>query len=58
MAEGDTEKGKLPGNHGQFGETNATEDYKPLREAPAPSPPAPFPPAPEKAPAGAAEQPR
>jgi len=25
----------LPGNHGQFGESNATEDYKPLEDMPA-----------------------
>ena len=24
----------LPGNHGQFGTDNATEDYKPLKEEP------------------------
>ncbi len=30
----------LPGNHGQFGANNGTEDYKPLEDAPA----APVPP--------------
>ena len=30
----------LPGNHGQFGANNATEDYAPLEDAPA----APVPP--------------
>ncbi len=30
----------LPGNHGQFGANNATEDYKPLEDVPA----APVPP--------------
>ena len=35
----ETEKGKLPGNQGQFGENDATENYKPL-EKPAASGPA------------------
>ena len=30
----------LPGNHGEFGANNATEDYEPLQDAPA----APVPP--------------
>lgn len=30
---------RLPGNHGQFGTDNATEDYKPLAPAtPSPEP--------------------
>ena len=33
---------KLPGNHGQFGTDNATEDYKPLRQEP-PVPDRPIP---------------
>ncbi len=32
----ETDKGKLPGNQGQFGENNATEAYKPLEKHPAP----------------------
>ncbi len=36
MAANETNKGKLPGNHGQFGENGATEDYKPLEQHPAP----------------------
>ncbi len=36
MAEDETSKGKLPGNHGQFGEGDATEAYKPLEKHPAP----------------------
>lgn len=40
MAENETDKGKLPGNHGQFGEGNATEAYKPLENHPTPKPPA------------------
>ena len=35
MAASETDKGKLPGNHGQFGENDATEDYKPLEKPPA-----------------------
>ncbi len=31
----------LPGNHGQFGENNATEDFKPLEDHPAPGEQAP-----------------
>ena len=31
----------LPGNNGQFGEGDATEDYKPLENHPAPEPSAP-----------------
>ena len=34
-----TEKGKLPGDHGQFGENNATEEYKPLEDHPTPGEP-------------------
>ena len=33
------EKPALPGNHGQFGENDATEDYKPLENQPAPAQP-------------------
>ncbi len=29
----------LPGNHGQFGVNNASEDHKPLEEYPTPQPP-------------------
>ncbi len=29
----------LPGNHGQFGEDNATEDYKPLEDHASPAEP-------------------
>lgn len=36
MAEDETGKGKLPGNHGQFGEGDATEAYEPLEKRPAP----------------------
>lgn len=36
MAAGETGKGKLPGNQGQFGEGDATEAYKPLEKHPAP----------------------
>lgn len=36
MAQDETGKGKLPGNHGQFGEGDATEAYKPLEQHPAP----------------------
>ncbi len=32
------EKPVLPGNHGQFGENDATENYKPLENQPAPAP--------------------
>ena len=39
-AEARAKDAALPGNHGQFGEGNATEDYKPLEDAPA----APVPP--------------
>ena len=31
----ETDKGKLPGNQGQFGENDATEDYKQLENGPA-----------------------
>ena len=31
-------KGKLPGNHGQFGVGDATEAYKPLEDHPTPTP--------------------
>lgn len=41
MAEDETGKGKLPGNHGQFGEGDATEAYKPLEKHPAPGQAAP-----------------
>jgi hypothetical protein len=33
-------KPELPGNHGQFGEDNATEDYKLLEDQPSPGEPA------------------
>ena len=33
------EKPVLPGNHGQFGENDATENYKPLENQPAPAQP-------------------
>ena len=36
MAANETDKGKLPGNKGQFGEGDATEAYKPLEKHPAP----------------------
>ena len=36
MADDTTKKGKLPGNHGQFGAGDASEAYKPLEKAPAP----------------------
>ena len=36
MAVDETGKGKLPGNKGQFGESDATEAYKPLEKHPAP----------------------
>ncbi len=36
MAADETSKGKLPGNQGQFGESDTTEDYKPLEKRPAP----------------------
>ena len=32
----DTGKGKLPGNHGQFGAGDATEAFKPLEDHPSP----------------------
>ena len=32
-------KPALPGNHGQFGEDTATEDYKSLEDHPAPGAP-------------------
>ena len=34
-----TGKDKLPGNHGQFGAGDATEDYKKLEDQPAPKAP-------------------
>ena len=44
MADDDTTKDApkpaLPGNHGQFGANDATEDYKPLEDHPAPGQPA------------------
>ena len=40
MADDTTKKGKLPGNHGQFGAGDASEAYKPLEKAPAPEQPA------------------
>jgi hypothetical protein len=36
-----TPKPVLPGNHGQFGEDIATEDYKKLEDHPSPAEPAP-----------------
>lgn len=42
----ETDKGKLPGNHGQFGEGDATEAYEPLKDHPVPAPPAPADPKP------------
>jgi len=36
MTDEKTGKGKLPGDHGQFGESNATEEYKPMTDHPAP----------------------
>ena len=36
MTANETDKGKLPGNQGQFGEGDATEAYKPLEKHPAP----------------------
>ena len=36
----DGAKPALPGNHGQFGANDATEDYKPLDNHPAPGEPA------------------
>ncbi len=41
MAEDDKDKGKLPGNHGQFGAGEATEDYQPLEKNPAADKPVP-----------------
>ena len=40
MAENDPDKGKLPGNQGQFGVNNATEAHKTLEDHPSPEPPA------------------
>ena len=37
----DKPKDPLPGNHGQFGADDATEDYKPLKDQPAAPDPAP-----------------
>ena len=37
----DSKAAGLPGNHGQFGENNATEDFKPLEDHPAPAKQAP-----------------
>jgi hypothetical protein len=37
----DETKPVLPGNHGQFGEDNATEDYKLLEDHPSPAEPEP-----------------
>ena len=36
MTDEKTGKGKLPGDHGQFGESNATEEYKTMADHPAP----------------------
>ena len=33
-----TKEAALPGNHGQFGVNNASEDHKHLEEKPAPKP--------------------
>ncbi len=35
MTDEKTQKAKLPGDHGQFGESNATEEYKPMADHPA-----------------------
>ena len=32
--EAEAKDAALPGNHGQFGTNNATEDYKPLEDMP------------------------
>jgi len=38
MAEDETNKGKLPGNQGQFGAGDASEAYKPLEKPPGQAP--------------------
>ncbi len=41
MAEDEKDKPKLPGNHGQFGAGDATENYEPLEQNPAADKPVP-----------------
>ncbi len=38
MADPEKAPKPLPGNHGQFGAGDATEDYKPLENHPSPAP--------------------